>query len=1140
MTHLQRLRKSLGAFFILALGLTVPLSVSAEVLMEEYFDYNEGNLYNQGGWFRISTQTDHPIQVSNPALTFPGYQTTAKGLSARLGGYNDSQNGTAEDLARPFSAGQIVNSGDVFVSFLINVEEVKDDVFTFTLACPGTAGMTDGKALGSDVGRIVILPGSTGDTFKIGMSKYAGTPAFSSGDLALNTTHLVVISYTFVDGTTNDIVKVWVNPSDHDSAPATNMVHSAGADASATRGIQGVYLRQGSTASKNNPTYRIDAIRAATTWTELFSDSEGGGGEINPDKPAVTTNKSSIDFGDVLQGNKAQATINVKGENLTEDITVSIGSGAVTADVTTVTADEAMQAGGKNIVLTYTAGATSLNSTLTLSSSEIDPVGISLKANAIPVTNVAMLSILSNKDEEDYNYYCYTGTSAVVTFVDTQNKYLYLQDISGAIVINYGVGNIQSVPAMGDKLTNIYLSVYSKSFGVLYFMPATDSLGTVSGTGSRTPSEVIVSDIKADPESYINKLVTVNNITFNTSGNWSTSNNAATTENGALNVRSFSGTDLIGTPLPSSAPAVTGIVTSANSSAVTLSVRSSADVVMAPPAIDVTTELLINQNEYQEIGEPIDYATITVKATNLSRAADVYLTGTNRDMFSVDVESIPAGSSQTVIHVIYNPTKPGAHSATLTIDATPTELSKTFSLKAKAYDPNNPPVIEVDTEGLEPFQAKVGETPAPTQTISYTTKNLLDYGSVKVEQSEAAFSINNTMLMKDGTYNIVITFNPKSEGNFTGRLVFTADLAETVYVNLSGSTTGGKDEETKQGDELTFDMSNPYPVYSTDFENAGANYQPLKLEGWKNVAVEGTRAWWSYALDGNRAAYVSAYDSQTDDSTPCEMLLLSPALDYKNSPSRLLQFSIMGKNLTAGMNDELEVVYVDASGDEPYYETIGGLNIPATADYNEEWFPYVIDLDGLDLADTFFIGFRFKSIRGKESTAQYYIDDFAWGNTNEPFIRVDSNILTSECAVGEDFTTEEITVTGLNLSSDIKLSLSGVDAKCFQLSHTSLPSIGGKFSLNFKAEEKRLHEVYVSLKADNAPETLVYVAVDANKQSGIAGIAADSTLVDVYDLQGMPVILNVPAQKAIEILRERRGELFIIRSGEKSYKYMAK
>ena len=1141
MKLLQRLRKSLGAVALLALGMSFPTSVSAEVLMEEYFEYNEGNLYNQGGWFRVSTQTDHPIQVSNPSLSFPGYQTVGKGLSARLGGYNDENNLTAEDLSRPFDANQIVNSGDMFVSFLINVEEVKDDVFTFTLACPGTAGMTDGKTLGSDIGRIVILPGSTDDTFKIGMSKYASAPVETSGDLALNTTHLVVISYTFIDDVKNDIIKVWVNPSDHEAPPATNMVHSDGADASATRGIQGVYLRQGSTASKNNPTYRIDAIRAATTWAELFSDSgEGGGGDETPDKPAVAVNKTSVDFGDVLQGNKVQAIINVKGENLTDDITVTIGNNAVTADVTTITAEEAMAAGGKNITLTYTAGSTSLNSTLTLSSDEIEVVSISLKGNSIPVTNVSMLGMLSNKDEDDYNYYCYTGSSAVVTFVDTQNKYLYLQDISGAIVINYGVGNIPSVPAMGDKLTDIYLCVYSKSFGVLYFMPVTDSLGTVNGTGSRTPSEVIVSDIKTDPESYLNKLVTVKDITFNATGNWASSNAAATTENGNLNVRSFPGTDLVGTPLPASTPAITGIITSANSSAVTLSVRSSSDVVMAPAAIETTTDLLINQNEYQEIGEPIDYATITVKATNLSRAADVYLTGTNRDMFGIDVEAISAGSSETVIHVTYNPTKSGSHSATLTIDATPTELSKTFSLKAKAYDPKNPPVIEVNTEDLVPFESKVGETPAPTQTISYTSKNLLDYGSVKVEQTEAVFSINNTMLMKEGTYNIVITFNPKSEGDFTGRLVFSADMAETVYVELLGSTNGGKEEETKQGDDLTFDMSNPYPTYSTDFENAGENYKPLQLAGWKNVAVEGTRAWWSYALDGNRAAYVSAYDSQTEDSTPCEMLLLSPALDYANSPSRLLQFSIMGKNLAAGMNDQLEVLYIDATGDEPYYEAIGGLNIPASADYNEEWFPYIIDLDGLELAETFFIGFRFKSLRGKESTAQYYIDDFAWGNTDAPFIRVDSNVLTSECAVAEDHTTDVVTVTGMNLTSDIKLSLSGVDAKYFQLSDASLPAVGGKFSLSFKAEEKRLHEAYVGLKADNAPETLVYVAVDANKSSGIDSVVETSTNVDVYDLQGVPVILNVPAVKAMEVLRDRRGELFIIRCGEKSYKYLAK
>lgn len=1109
------------------------MTVSADLLMEENFEYSAGNLYNQGGWFRVSTQQKHPIQVGGTGLALKDYQDESKGLSATLSWYNDDDNLQSEDLARPFGNNVVITSGDVFVSFLINVEEVKDEVYTFTLACPGTAGMTDGKALGSDIGRIFILPGTTDGVFKLGMSKYAGTAAFKSEDLALNATHLVVMSYTFVDGTTNDIVKVWVNPSDKTAAPETNMVHTAGADANTTRGIQGVYLRQGSTAAKNNPKYRIDAIRAATTWAELFPTS--GGGQEQPDSPKVTTNLSEVKFENIFQGQTATKVVNVKGENLTGDITVALSGNEVTADVTVVTAEEAMATGGKNITLTYKAGANPMSATMTLTTDGADAVAVKLSASPYPVTDVTTLGSLALKDENDMNYYRYTGTTAVVTFVDAQNKIVYLQDLSGAIAIDYTYAEAAKVPVIGDKLSNIYLAVYQKSFGTLYYMPLTSNIGENIGTGTRSASAASVGDIKSDPESYINKLITLSDIKVTNGTTWGTAAVDATASGAAFKLRSFPGTDLAGTAMPSDATSVTGIVTSASASSVILSVRSSNDIVAAAPELESTLEYLIDNKEYQVVNTPVALAKIKVKASGV-KSGMVWLSGTNRGMFSVDVEEIPAGTSETVITVTYTPTSTGSHSAVVNLDMSPTELSKSVSISAKAYDPENPPVITVDSSELKPFSCGVGET--QKQTISYTASNLLDYGSLKVVQDVSAFQVSSTSLMKTGTYNIEITFAPKTEGDFSAELVFSADKAETVKLAVSGSTSGSQEEPSVEGDELVFDTASPHTSYKTDFENAGANYKPLSLEGWKNVAVTGSRAWWSKDLDGNRAAYVSAYDSQATDDTACEMLLVSPALDYANAESRILQFRIMGNLLTAGMNDLLEVVYIDPTGDEPYYETIDGLGIPATADYNEEWIPYTIDLEGLDLADVFFIGFRFTSLRGRESTAQYYVDDFAWGQTDVPFIRVHTNTVYTETPGGENVMTEKVNVTGLNLTNDIALSLFGIHASNFTLSHQTLPAQGGEFYLTFNAAEDGEYEVYVSLKSDNAPETLVYFLVKKDvTMSVVVPVDDPDAKVSVFTLQGYPLMVGVSLREAMSRLSDRKGEILIISIGDKTYKY---
>lgn len=1141
----KNLRKSgflLSAAFSLAL-ITTTNPASAEVLMNEYFEYPPGNLYNQGGWFRVSTQQNHPIQVIASGLTYQGYQNEAKGGSARLSWYNDDDNLQSEDLARPFANNSIVISGTVYVSLLMEVEEVKDEVYTFTLACPGTAGMTDGKALGSDVGRLFILPGDTNGTFKLGMSKFAGTATFKSNDLALNTPHLVVMSYTFVDGTTNDVVKVWVNPADFVSEPTGAMEHSAGADANATRGIQGVYLRQGSTASKNNPIWRIDAIRAATTWAELFPTQQGGTDQPGDnDTPKITSNVSTVTFGSgeiLLQGQKVTATVNVKAENLKSDISVAISGTGVTVDLSTITKEEAQAAGGKNITLTYTAATAPLSGKLTLTSEGAEALNITLNSGEVlPVIDRAMLSMISNVDEGDNKVYHYTGSSAVVTFVDTRNKVVYVQDMSGAIAVKYEYPDGFVAPVQSDKLKDIYVTFYENVLGVKYFMPVLKQLGTKNGTGERSPSEAIVSDIKSDPDSYLNKLVTLKNIVFPQSGEWGTAVAKATSEGVEFNIRAFAGTDLIGTPLPSASPSITGIITSVNASGVIMTVRSSNDVVAEAPELEYSVEKLVDNNTYCEVGKTIDFAKVTVKTKGI-KGGDVWLSGTNRDQFSVDKESLPAGSEITVITVQYKPTKGGAHSAMLNLDVSPTELSETISLSAKAYDPANPPTITVDSS-LTDFSCAAGDT--QVQTISYTAKNLLDYsGTVKVVQDMAAFQVNNTSVI-NGNYELKITFAPKSEGTYNAQLVFSAPMAETVTLNLKGATTGGAQEEQKQGDELVFDTTNPYATYSTDFENAGENYKPLSLQGWKNVAMKGTRAWWTRQVDGaSRAAYATAYDSNSADSTPCEMLLISPALDFKSEGSHLLQFSVMGDMLSEGMNDILEVVYIDMLDGEPYYETLQGLALPSGSDYNGEWVPYVIDLEGQDLADVFFIGFRFTSVRGKESTAQYYIDDFAWNKADVPFIRVSSNVMESVAKASEEHITEKVKVTGLNLTSDISLKLTGANASKFSLSHSKLPAAGGEFYLMFMSEEKGIHEAYVDLSAEGAPTTLVYFLVNNQDSANLEFQISDpNALYDVYDTKGNIVMKEMALSEVISKLRARRGEIFVIRGGENSFKYMAK
>ncbi len=262
-------------------------------------------------------------------------------------------------------------------------------------------------------------------------------------------------------------------------------------------------------------------------------------------------------------------------------------------------------------------------------------------------------------------------------------------------------------------------------------------------------------------------------------------------------------------------------------------------------------------------------------------------------------------------------------------------------------------------------------------------------------------------------------------------------------------------------------------------------------------------------------------------------MLLSPALDYKNCTNRLLSFRIMGQYMTESTVPELlEVVYIDATvPDDIYYQTIDGLNIPATSDYNNEWIDYVIDLEGLDLADTFFIGFRFTAERGRNSVTTYYVDDFTYGSEDVSFIRVDTPRMAMETMLGTDAVSEEITVTGLNLAQEIALNLEGSNPSKFALSTPSLPAQGGKFTVTFTPEEVGVHQAYVRLKSEGAPDSYIEILANAKPGSGVSVVGVENVVsVAAYDLNGALVVAETDAASALDQLRSLVKGVYILRA----------
>lgn len=822
--------------------------------------------------------------------------------------------------------------------------------------------------------------------------------------------------------------------------------------------------------------------------------------------PEITLSPSTVGFNYVFIGNTYTQTVNIKATNLRGDITLNgMTTGEVELSATTITKSEAESAEGYDLTITLTPTDENIyQETVVLNTQDADMVTLSIYWAAMATTDVADIATLKAKPTDDYTNYKYTG-EAIVTAIG--KKFIYMQDATGGLALNDNWGDFPTVK-VGDKISGFVVNTVS-SWGAINAQP-------VQGTGieilaeNQTVEPVVttLADLKANAKSLHAKLVQVANVTF-------TENAGETFNADMVNPKINDGTEegrfnvfesIHGVTVPTEAVTIVGVSTSAT--AVVVGARTADDLikeVTGEPALNITDEVLF-EGTAAPINVATEYVKLKVDAANLPSAVSIYITGTNGKMFSLSTEEIPAGTSTTDVIVTYTPTAVGKHTARINFEsADMPELNNAFTINTVCIDPANPPTIIVEPMELPQFSAKVGEQ--QQQTLKVTTKGLPDYGKVKLMgEGEGAFLINNTMLMEEMEQTLTVTFKPKAEGTFTERLEFSALEAETFYVTITGTTTGGADPSDKEGDDLPLTAENPLTLLNENFDNI-TNNKPVSIEGWKNVAMEGKRAWWGSDADGEKTAKVSAYDSSVEigKATPCEMLLVTPPLDFVNSATKMFTFRVMGNLLTEGMTDLLELCYIDLEGGEMNVFPIE-LTMPNIPDLNNEWQEYHLNLEGQDLADVFFMGFRFKSQLGRENSATYYIDDVTYGRDDLPMITPSVTQLAFESTKGATTVSEEITLETLNTTEPITLSLGGPNKSKFELTATTLPATGGKFAVKFQSDEIGVHEAYIKVSSRGAADVYIPVSVNNKDNSGIVSITFEASPdVTVYDLSGRAV-----------------------------------
>lgn len=1108
-------RLSAWMLTLLLAVLVMPAQVLAQstVSFRDDFDYPVGDLYEQGTWVHYGGNTADPIQVVDKSLTYEGYSDGTVAKCVKLGSTK-----SGEDLQTRFTDDDDgIKSGNLYFSALISVEsQPTGNVYVMGFVPRTKASVVADGTSGTELGRLYLGQGDSDDEVKVGIERGGAKPEFSSTTLKIGQTYLVVLRYEInAENPKYDNIYLYINPASLSVEPETPSAYIDGPNKTGSGlgnyGLQGIELRQATNATATAPEMYVASLRVADSYAGLFGDQ----GEDKT--PAVKTSKKSLVLGSVYAGDEYDEEITVTGSNLTGDITVTSSSDAVTVTPTTLSAEDAMSGDGAKLALhvAYTEG--DQDATVTLHSEGADDVTLHVTWTGYTVPEIATIKALYSEDSEGGLTYRYSG-QAVITFVDKGGDHpvYYLQDSTAAIPVSDEYGILTKTYEAGDMVTGTVFGLQS-SFGTLSAVAFNTTLGKVLSQGNTIePAEITLAALKAAPADYVSQLVRVSGVHFKDVEEGTTfaegmTQPVVTDGSDEANVRIFKKTTLIGTAIPEGDITITGLSTSGTSSII--APRGADDIVTeevpVDPALDVTPDKV--ETVAGTVGETTEVATFHFSATAMPGVTHLEITGANKDQFSLSATEIAAGSSETDITVSYTPTAVGKHRAYLMIDcdALPA-VSKMILLDAYAIDPQTPPTITVSPATPAKFTAKVGEE--QDQTVTVTTSGLPDYAYIKVAEV-GAFRVGSSMLLRNDENALRITFAPTTAGTFATDIIITSLGVDTVKIHVEGEATESQVEPEKEGDAFTLDATQPLTLLNETFTSVTERNKPFHLDGWTNAALDGTRAWWGYSFPdtdasaGEKVAKVTAYDSMVEEGseTPATMMLVTPALDFKNSASKMFTFRVRGDYLADEQTDTLELCYIDLEDGEPFIAPVGGFTMPCTKDESGEWMEYHMDLEGQNLADVFFMGFRFKSARGRSNSATYYIDDVTYGRTDIPVVRPDQSEVAFVACPGKDATSTEITVSTENLTEPVTLTLGGTDKAKFKLSDTQLEADGGTFTVTFNATEEGQYEAYVKLASRGAADKYVMLIVDNTVPTAISALEQTTGHITVYDLSGHTV-----------------------------------
>jgi hypothetical protein len=279
-------------FFLLLLFWGVGERVMGQVTLPHYeaFNYTAGTpLQTQVGWTAINTGDNIDVLSGNLSYT---------GMPAPIGNKIGFA-GIGIDAYKSFTN---QTSGSVYYSLLLNVKSM--------------AGVTDpngGYIVGfidnastTNYGGTLWTKRVDDNTYNIGIEVRTATgtaTTFTTTNYTTNTTYLIVVKYTFVTGTNNDEVRLWVNPAISPTEPTPTLLDThTGTD---LVDIAKFLVRQDS--NTETPDLEIDELRIGTSWSDVI-----------PTTPSLSVSPASLSgFTTTVGSASSSQTYTLSGSSLT-------------------------------------------------------------------------------------------------------------------------------------------------------------------------------------------------------------------------------------------------------------------------------------------------------------------------------------------------------------------------------------------------------------------------------------------------------------------------------------------------------------------------------------------------------------------------------------------------------------------------------------------------------------------------------------------------------------------------------------------------------------------------------------------------------------------------------------------------------